>query len=332
MNQKRFERWMRAVDDRLLEEAAQPLPKKRGGWKLAGAAACFGLICAGALTLAPTLKNDLGAAQPGDSGSAQIANPVQSVTLADITALGYLLPLPEDAQMVEYSLIELGGADGTPMAQAVYTEGGAAYTCRALKTDAPTDISGMYYEWDESLDWSVGTLSLQLRDNGDGEAWIGWYAPAEGTQWCLSGGADRLELLHSAQSIVDNLGYDLAVAPENAEDVYYNAFLLDGLTVGETTFTLDGVNCVFRMASTGEVGEDFADISGDGTAYAQTGAGQVSYCPARFAYDEGGAGKIVWFDVVPGLLYSLRMDEGASESALLALAEQLFVPAQGEVG
>ena len=28
MNQMRFERWMRAVDDRLLEEAAQPLPKK----------------------------------------------------------------------------------------------------------------------------------------------------------------------------------------------------------------------------------------------------------------------------------------------------------------
>ena len=331
MNQKRFERWMRAVDDRLLEEAAQPLPKKRGGWKLAGAAACFGLICVGVLTLAPTSGNESGAAQAGASGSAQIANPVQPVTLADITALGYLLPLPEDAEMVEYSLIALDGGDETPMAQAVYTEDGTSYTCRALKTDEPTDISGMYSEWDESLDWSVGTLSLQLRGNGEGEAWVGWYAPAEGTQWCLSG-ADRLALLHSVQSIVDELGYDLAAAPENAGDVSYNAFLLDGLTVGETTFTLDGVNCAFRMAATGEVGEDFADISGDRKAYAQTGAGQVGYCPARFAYDEGGAGKIVWFDVVPGLLYSLRMEESASESALLALAEQLFVPAQGEVG
>jgi hypothetical protein len=45
-----------------------------------------------------------------------------------------------------------------------------------------------------------------------------------------------------------------------------------------------------------------------------------------------GSGKLVWFDVVPGLLYSLTMSDGASQSALLDMAQQLYTPAQGDVG
>ena len=42
--------------------------------------------------------------------------------------------------------------------------------------------------------------------------------------------------------------------------------------------------------------------------------------------------KAVWFDVVRGLLYSLSMDRDESEEAVLEMANQLFAPAQGDVG
>lgn len=44
---------------------------------------------------------------------------------------------------------------------------------------------------------------------------------------------------------------------------------------------------------------------------------------------EDGSGKVIWFDIAPGLLYSLTMDNNASEEALLPLAEQIYTPVQG---
>ena len=59
---------------------------------------------------------------------------------------------------------------------------------------------------------------------------------------------------------------------------------------------------------------------------------KVLWCPAVISYDESGAGKITWFDVAPGLVYSLSADSGASRDALLDMVNRLFTPAQGEVG
>ena len=44
----------------------------------------------------------------------------------------------------------------------------------------------------------------------------------------------------------------------------------------------------------------------------------------------GGEGKIVWFDVVPGICYSLTVDNGASEDSLRSMAESLYTPMQTE--
>ena len=86
------------------------------------------------------------------------------------------------------------------------------------------------------------------------------------------------------------------------------------------------------MASTYEVDENFADISGVDKVFGTETEGEVSYCPARIYFDEGGEGKIVWFDVAPGLLYSLHMDSGASEEALELMANVVFAPAQAFSG
>jgi hypothetical protein len=314
MNEERFSFVMHSLDDELLEEAQRKAEHRNMWIKIAAGAVAACLCVAAVWALA--------------DGRGQNGN---TVTAAEITQLGYSLPLPADAKNAEYSKVSSGAA--VPMAQVTFSSGGEKYTCRALKTDSRKDISGLTSDWAESLDWSAGTLQLQLRESAGGTSWFGWYSPEDGTQWCLSSkSADALPLMHTAQQIVDTLGYEMEVAPEGAQDVQYSAFALNGLTVAETAFKLNGVQCAFRTASTADVDENFADISGKDGPYENTAAAQVSWCPARVYYNAGGEGKIVWFDIVPGLLYSLTMSNGASEKALEEMASQLYTPAQGDVG
>ena len=41
------------------------------------------------------------------------------------------------------------------------------------------------------------------------------------------------------------------------------------------------------------------------------------------------SGKVIWFNIAPGLLYSLTMDQSADEEALLRMAGQIYSPVQG---
>ena len=87
----------------------------------------------------------------------------------------------------------------------------------------------------------------------------------------------------------------------------------------------------FRTQKSGELvrfGADFADISGMEGPFGQNTEGEVLWCSAKLSFDEGGQGKIVWFDVVPGILYSLRAESGASADMLQNMAVQLFEPVQ----
>ncbi len=311
-SEARFRRWMTAVDDDLLEEALYPArstgryPRTRYMLWMAAVAACLcvtvGLLLWRGLTSVRT-----------------------QTTAEDLAHYGYVLPLPDDAKHIAYSLVD--GSEAVPIAEANFTQGGHAVTLRALKTETLQDISGLDREWSESLDWSVDGIPMQLRAD-EQITWIGWYS--DGTQWCVSGPETPAHLMGTVQDIFAVLGTQLTIAPEDAEDVHYNAFWLDGLTVGETTFTLNGVHCAYRVAMTYDVSSDFADISGMDRGFEYSKETEVGWCPARSAWDESGAGKLVWFDVVPGELFSLTMDSGATEQALLELAGELFVSAQGE--
>ena len=128
-----------------------------------------------------------------------------------------------------------------------------------------------------------------------------------------------------------NLGLDMKVEPEGAQDVLYHVFSLGDLIVAETSFMWEGVRYSYRMASTSEIFEDLPDISETKGNYCVEQNSEVGWCPAQLYYTEGEAGKVIWFDVVPGLLYSLTMDDGASEKMLLDMAETLYTPAQKEV-
>ena len=211
------------------------------------------------------------------------------------------------------------------MIQASYTLDGTAYTCRAAKASDPEDISGLYETWDQDLSWTVGEAQLQLCTNNL-TGYVSWFLPDEGQQWCVSSSGSDAELLENARILAAGLGQELATAPEGAEDVVISVFSQDGRTVAETAFTLSGARWVYRTAP-GEL--ELVDISGLGS-FSLSAAGKVSYCDAQLSYDEGGAGKIIWFDIVPGIEYSLSVDTGAGAEALTNMADTLFIPMQGD--
>ena len=216
MNEDRFQRLMRAIDPELLEEAQAPVKRRSyKSWAAAGVAAC---LCVAAVGIYAGQRDDSSAtggsppqtdAPPDASSMTALANPVHSATEAELEKLGYTMVLPEGASGASYGIID-SGSGGVPLAQVDFSYQKDSYTLRALKSGESADISGLYADWDEALEWQSGQLSIQYNST-DGTGWIGWYDGE--TQWCLSAGdgADA-PLVNTAYSIMQALGYDVDVA------------------------------------------------------------------------------------------------------------------------
>lgn len=232
MKQNRFKLWMQAVDNELLEEAQKPYRRKYTFiYRIGAVAACLVLVIT-AVTLTQRKKAE----------SLQMPNPVTSASAEEIQHLGYSVPLPKDAENPSYYIIDMG-KDSSKMAEVDFEQNGTEYSCRALKSNTVQDISGLNYEWAKSEDWSGEDISVQLRQSDDA-AWVGWYAFGAGVQWCISGGNNALQLLDTAQTIVENLGYTMPLYPlESAESAvadggYAVAFSAADLKKTEDGYTL----------------------------------------------------------------------------------------------
>ena len=321
MNTDKFDTFQRAADRELLEEAQTP-SKRSGSWqKLALTAAC---LCVAASALAVWQPWNT-SSQKADDHS-RLPDPWSDTTIETIRAMGFDMVLPDGAENITFTALN-ADENGADMVEADYTLGGVEYTCRAAKSSESEDISGLYETWDQSLSWTVGEAQLQMCTNNL-TGYVSWFLPAEGQQWCVSSSSSDAQLLENAKILAAGLGQELATAPEGAEDVVISVFSLDGRTVAETAFTMNGARWTYRTAP-GEL--ELVDISGLGD-FSTAASGSVSYCAARLSYDEGGAGKIVWFDIVPGVEYSLSVESGASEDLLTAMANELFTPMQGDAG
>ncbi len=314
--EERFQKVMHAIDDQILEEVQMSMKKEKTNKKtimrtVLALAACLCLVTVVTLTMQRKGGSDAG-----------------GVTEEELLAYGYDMPILQDAHEIHYSLIELDENPEILMAQVEFLLDGKEYVYRALKTDQPEDISGVEGEWKEQLSWNAGTLNLQMNKAQDDVTYISWYTQENGTQWCLSTKEDSLSLLTTAQQIMFHLGYDVAVAPEGATDITYNAFAMEDMTVAETTFILDSVRYTYRV--TGAVW--ITDISGITDTFETEETGMIGWCDAQIFYNEGGAGKVLWYDFAPGLMYSLSVDSGATAELLLQMADELYEPAQQEVG
>ena len=299
----KFDLFMNAIDDDLLEEAMTPA-KRRAPLPWIGAAVAACLL----LTI----------------GLSLFSLQTPAVTSAVLSDMGYDMKLPEQAQKIRYEIVPLAE---TKAAQASFVIENTKYVYQTVKTQEPQPLSDNGTAENQVLEWNVGNLDIQLVSSSSSTS-VSWYLPDDQTQSYLTANAAPREVLTTASQILRATGLDVTVAPKGAENITYNAFRLDGLTVAETTFQLDGITYAYRMAGTMELLEDFKDISGMTESFAQTAAGEVFWCRAKIRFDAGGQGKILWFDLVPGILYSLSMDNGASAEALLDMANGLFEPAQ----
>ena len=330
MSQDNFKRFMSAIDPDLLEEAALPR-KKRVYWReMAAAAACLCLVI-GAAWIAFGQP-----AEAPDRGIMMLS--AGNTDLPAFAEIGCDLVLPEDAEILNVEkIVPLGGMSmmarepANEIAEVAFISEDAQYVCRASRTDSASNVSGLYAEEAENLAWNNTACAFSLNTVEDDTSWIEWYDAEQGISWSLSG-EDVLPLMDTARKIMNFMGYDMAVAPEGSEDVSFRALKLDEMTVGETSFVLQGKHFVYRMAATDYIGKDFPDLSemdGEFDCYEET---TVRWCPARICFDEGGRGKIVWFDVVPGMVYSLSVDSGASRDSLLDMAQTVFCPMQDDAG
>ena len=333
----RFSRLMHAVDDDLLEEAMQPVRRRRRVWIPLAAAACLCIVAAAAVPLlhAPARQDVQADGTLKQSAvTATEAGPLTSATTdaKTIMDLGYTLAVPADSQDVVYSLVTTDSE--VPMAQVCYVINGISYTARSLKTDSTADLTGSSADWTQELQWNDGGLAMDLRSDGE-ESWVSWYAGSTGTQWALGAEDSAQSVLQSACGILKTLGYDVAVAPEGAEDVTYSVLEINGqTTVAETTFTLDGITYRWHVGMSDSTDpERLVDLSASGRVYPHTVETTIRWCRAELSDDPGNAGcKLIWNDIAPGLAYSFETDGAVSPEALKELAESLFVPAQGETG
>ena len=145
----------------------------------------------------------------------------------------------------------------------------------------------------------------------------------------------------TAEEMLEATGFNLA-APENATDVRYFYISAEGLEpIAQVQFTVNDNEYCYRAQATAETeimksidtateaGNTLSGLNYEWKAGAMV---DVSYCEGVCAFNEGSAGFVSWLDVVPGVLYSLGMNDHCTQDTLLDMAESIFVPLQGDVG
>ena len=321
MKKEQFDRFMNSIDDAYLEEAQEFAAAKSAGasvffskkWvrRTAAAAACVCLVAAGVSLF-----------QPGSPGGSPSDG--RTVTMEELQAQGFALILPEEAEAASYTMDEEGTA-----AQAQFQIKGETYVCTASKVEAPDQ---------DTLEIGIYEAGNELHAAVTAEdGWIGWFSEDGQVQYLLTAENDSQDmLLSTAHEIMNTLGLSMNVAPDGAENILYYTVSVEGsagepLQAAGTSFQLDGLRYDYRTASTGMF--EVQDLSGQkDAAYENQSQAELGWCMADLYWNEGGTGKILWLDLAPGLVYSLSVENGASEAVLLGMAETLFTPVQDDVG
>lgn len=163
----------------------------------------------------------------------------------------------------------------------------------------------------------------------------------------------------SAKELMKATGISID-APKGATDVSYSYISdsdEDGTEyIAQVDFTLDGVSYNYRCESTDERSifdddaannqnasdaelqdmmndaiEDGAELAGLNYKFGASASVDLEAGPeAIVAFNEGKEGFIAWVDLVPGFMYSLSMNEGASQDLLMTTADKTFVSMQGD--
>ena len=132
-----------------------------------------------------------------------------------------------------------------------------------------------------------------------------------------------------AEGVMQAVGVSFGV-PEGAENVVYR--VLESESLAEMEFTWYGMDYTARIKPAGA----FEDISGMYYEWEQDMDVTVGNCEGveYRAEDEGMTFDVcLWYDVVPGLMYSVSTSgEDLDGFDIIAAAEQVYIPAQSDVG
>lgn len=128
----------------------------------------------------------------------------------------------------------------------------------------------------------------------------------------------------SVKGILEAIGVELP-APDFANSASW--FVINGNPrIGELRFSVGGQNYVYRVAAMNA----FDDISGMYYTWTETSTARVGYNEAKVSLIRDEQGVIQWYDVVPGLMYSLSVDSGADAALLAETANAIYAPVQGD--
>lgn len=128
----------------------------------------------------------------------------------------------------------------------------------------------------------------------------------------------------TADEMVQKTGVALD-APADADSVHY--FVIDSQpAIAQVTFSLSGTEYTYR-ASMAQL--DALALSGVYLGSPTESAAQVSYNEGKLL-TEGNTAVLYWEDVVPGICYTLSCADCKEPAVMTEIAEQIFVPAQGD--
>lgn len=135
----------------------------------------------------------------------------------------------------------------------------------------------------------------------------------------------------SAEELVQTTGISFDL-PEGAENIVYS-YMYDGNEpLAQAVFTYEGLTYCARMKSAVE----FEDISGLYYNWIAQDDCTIGSCPGkafRYIGDEGYVDSCLWYDVVPGMMYSVSTAAPDLDGFdIIAIADMLYVPLQGDVG
>ena len=175
---------------------------------------CFALLGLSLLSV-PVMAEEAGE-------TVSVANPWEDMTAEELEETAHLsFGVPEGAENIGYRYLKDGD-----LAEMQFTVDDDEYCARIQPADKPTDISGMYYDWENVEDVRIGQCDGTIGQAKDGsEGWVElcqWYDDGQGLQYSLSvytTDIDGLDLTAVAEQICPdgtqtNLSEDETAADE----------------------------------------------------------------------------------------------------------------------
>ena len=263
------------------------------------------------------------ATEAASAENVQIANPWHDISYEEAKEIvPNLFKIPEGATNVKWSMMgEKEDATNVPgpLVQATFDLDGQSYNAREQVTgDEAADISGLYYEWNDSLDstlmnWGGGNMKgVSYRHIGENETidLFTWYDVEIGLSYALSTSGKDLDGF-DIQGIVEMMhdetteaGYgmpDEGHVPVDITGCDTFTQIVDKLPagMGYTNATIGGVDVLMVASGTFDMegdGKTFGAIDAD--IYQYNSDGQIEY----MGYVEAG-GTAYPLGIKDGILY-----------------------------